>query len=137
MKNVLVAATLGAALASSPALAQEHAGRGGFVQKDMTRAEAEQMADAMFQRFDTNDDGTVTREEAQQAAAQFGGGDRAQHMIDRVFGGAQSITLQQFEAQALTRFDAQDTNHDGTVTSEERHQARAHMRAQRGQNPGQ
>jgi hypothetical protein len=49
------------------------------------------------------------------------------------FGSGQSITLQQFEAQALARFDAMDLNHDGTVTAAERQQARQ----QRGQiQPG-
>ena len=38
----------------------------------MTRAQAQQMADTMFQRFDLNHDGTVTRQEAEQAASQFG-----------------------------------------------------------------
>ena len=40
----------------------------------MTRQQAQQMADQMFQRFDTNHDGVVTRKEAEQAASQFGGG---------------------------------------------------------------
>jgi hypothetical protein len=56
-------------------------------------------------------------------------------MIDRVFANAQSITLQQFEAQSLARFDVQDLNHDGTVSSAEREQARAQRKAQ--QSPGQ
>src|SRR4051794_24865767 len=138
MNKLLVTVVLGAAIVSTSALAQEQGGgRGGWMQQDTTRSQAQQMADTMFQRFDVNHDGTVTRDEAQQAAAQLGGGDRAQHMIDRVFGSAQSVTLQQFEAQSLARFDAQDANHDGTVTAAERQQARAQMRAQRGQNPGQ
>jgi hypothetical protein len=45
-------------------------------------------------------------------------------MIAQAFGDAQSVTLQQFEAKALARFDAQDLNHDGTVTAAERQQAR-------------
>jgi hypothetical protein len=47
-----------------------------------------------------------------------------QRMIDEAFGSAQSLTLQQFEAQALARFDAMDLNHDGVVTAAERQQAR-------------
>ena len=52
---------------------------------------------------------------------------------------AQSITLQQAEAQALARFDRDDLNHDGVVTAAERQQARAALKAARaaGQNPGQ
>jgi Ca2+-binding EF-hand superfamily protein len=130
MKTLLVTAALGVAIVSAPALAQEH---GGGMQQDMSRQQAQQMADSMFQRFDSNHDGVVTRDEATQAASQFG--DRGQHMIDRAFGSAQSLTLQQFEAQSLARFDSMDLNHDGTVSSAERKQARAQRKAE--QNPGQ
>jgi hypothetical protein len=134
MKTLLLGITLGATMVSTQALAQE---RGGFMQQDMTRSQAQQMADSMFQRFDLNHDGVVTRDEAQQAAAQFGG--RGQRMVDRVFATVQSLTLQQFEAQQLARFDRDDLNHDGVVTAAERQQARAALKAARaaGQNPGQ
>lgn len=134
MKKFLATIALGATIISAQAAAQD---RGGWSQKDMTRQEAQQRADAIFQRFDANHDGIITRQEAEQAAAQFGDTERAQHMLDRLFAGAQSITLQQFESQSLARFDAQDTNHDGTVTALEREQARAAMRAEKGANPGQ
>ena len=134
MKKLLAMAAIGAAVLSTPALAQDQSGHGGWMQHDMTRQQAQQMADSMFQQFDANHDGTVTRAEADQAAAQLGG--RGSRMIDRLFNGAQSVTQQQFEAQSLARFDAMDANHDGTVTVAERQQARAAMRAQR-QNPDQ
>jgi Ca2+-binding EF-hand superfamily protein len=134
MRKLLVTIALGATVISTQALAQDDRGsRGGWMQQDMTRQQAQQMADQMFQRFDTNHDGVLTRQEAEQAASQFGG--RGSRMIDRMFGDAQSITLQQAEAQALARFDRQDLNHDGTVTADERQQARSAMRAQR-QSPG-
>jgi hypothetical protein len=47
-----------------------------------------------------------------------------QRMLDQAFATSQALTLQQFEAQALARFDAQDLNHDGTVTAAERQQIR-------------
>jgi Ca2+-binding EF-hand superfamily protein len=128
MKKLLAAVALGATIASTQAFAQE---QGDWAQKDMTRAEAQQRADKMFQRLDVNHDGVVTRQEAEQVAAKFGRERRAEKMIDRVFGSAQSITLQQFEAQALARFDAMDLNHDGVVTAAERQQARAQMKAER------
>jgi hypothetical protein len=132
MNRFLGAIALGATIVSTQAVAQ---GRGGMMQ-DMTRQQAQQMADSMFQRFDLNHDGVVTREEAEQAAEQFGGGGRAARMIDRLFGNAQSLTLQQAEAQALARFDRDDLNHDGVVTVEERQQARAQLKAERsGQAP--
>jgi Ca2+-binding EF-hand superfamily protein len=128
-KLLVVTVALGASILPTGALAQ------GRVMQDMTRRQAQEMADSMFQRFDLNHDGSVTRAEAEQAGAQFG--DRAQKMIDRVFGDAQSLTLQQFEAQSLARFDRDDLNHDGVVTVGERQQARATMKAERAtQNPG-
>jgi len=135
MRKLLATIALGATIISTQALAQDqHAGRGGWMQQDMTRQQAQQMADQMFQRFDTNHDGVLTRQEAEQAASQFGS--RGARMLDRMFGDAQSLTLQQAEAQALARFDAQDLNHDGTVTAAEREQSRQAMRAQR-QAPGE
>src|SRR6476646_9194166 len=79
-------------------------GHGGWM-ADRTRQQAQQMADAMFQRFDINHDGILTRDEAQQALAQVAaahGGDageadqagrRAQRMLARMFGDASSVTL--------------------------------------------
>jgi Ca2+-binding EF-hand superfamily protein len=124
MKTLLAGFALGAAIISTSAVAQQ----GGMMDQDMTRAQAQQRADMMFQRFDANHDGVITRDEAQQAAAQFG--ERGQRMVDRLFGTAQSITLQQFEAQSLARFDAMDLNHDGTLTAAERQQAREQRRSQ-------
>lgn len=137
-KYLLVAAA--AAAFSTQAMAQAPE-TGGWAQRDQTRAEAQQRADAMFQRLDANHDGNVTKAEADQALARFEaarggeggrGGGRAQRMIEQAFATSQSITLAQFEAQALARFDAQDLNHDGVVTSAEREQARAARRAQGG-----
>src|SRR5579884_3241788 len=130
MKKLIFAIAFGAAVVSAPVMAQ---GFGGH--RDQTRAEAQQRADMLFQMMDTNRDGVVTKAEAEQALAQFEasrggdenggrGGGRMHRMIDQAFGTGQSLTLQQFEAQALARFDAQDLNHDGVVTAAERQQAR-------------
>jgi hypothetical protein len=135
MKKLLVTIALGAAFVSTPVLAQGPAG-GGRAQRDQTRAEVQQRADTMFQMLDANKDGTVTRAEAEQAVAKFQaarggddqsgrGGGRMQRMIGEAFGTADSLSLQQFEALALARFDSQDLNHDGTVTAAEREQLRA------------
>lgn len=136
MKKLLVTLALGATIVSTQAVAQDDRG-GGRMMQDMTRQQAQQRADEMFQRFDTNHNGVITRDEAQQVAAQFG--NRGQRMIERVFGNAQSVTLQQFQAQSLARFDRDDFNHDGTVTAAERQQVRAGLKAQRaaGQAPAQ
>ena len=135
MKRAIFAIAIGAAVVSTPAIAQGYGGG-----RDQTRAEAQQRAEMMFQMMDSNKDGTVTKAEAEQALAQFQamrggednggrGGGRMQRMLDQAFATSQSLTLQQFEAQALARFDAMDLNHDGTVTAAERQQARAQMRA--------
>ena len=129
MKTLLVMVALGATFVSAPALAQGFGGGG----RDQTRAEAQQRADMLFRMLDANHDGVVTRAEAQQVAAQF----EAQRGGDNGRGGGrdpadarsgfccrESLTLQQFEAQALARFDAQDLNHDGVVTAAERQQVR-------------
>jgi Ca2+-binding EF-hand superfamily protein len=132
MTKLVAALAFGAAFISTPVLAQSPGG--GYMQHDQTRAEAQQRADMLFQTLDANKDGSVTRAEAAQALAQFeaarGGGDgghgggRMQRMIEQAFGSSPSLTLQQFEAQALTRFDERDLNKDGTVTAAERQQAR-------------
>jgi len=124
----------------APAPGQPQANlRGNWLQADQTRQQAQQRADMMFQRLDANHDGTVTRQEAEQAAAQMGqggeggrGGRFAARMMNRVFAQGDSVTLAQFQAQALARFDRQDLNHDGTVTADERQQARAARAQQRG-----
>ena len=136
MKKFLVMAASGAALLPAAALAQSG---GGMMQKDQTRAEAQQRSDMLFQMLDANHDGTVTRDEANQALANFqaarGGDDngrrggRLQAMIDQAFATSQSLTLQQFEAQSLARFDAADANHDGIVTAAERQAARGQQPA--------
>ena len=134
-KYLLIAASAALALATH-AQAQDRGGRGnrGGWDQDQTRAQAQQRADEFFQRLDLNHDGTVTRDEVAQVRAQMGGNDagggRADRMISRVFGDAQSVTLAQFEAQSLARFDSEDLNHDGTVTAAERQQAREARKAQ-------
>ena len=136
MKKLFVAVALGAAVAATPALAQDHGGR---AMKDQTRQQAQERADRLFQMLDANRDGSVTKAEADAALAQFeamrGGdndhrGGRMQRMIEDAFATTQAITLQQFEAQALARFDAQDLNHDGIVSAAEKQQARTQRQAQ-------
>jgi hypothetical protein len=139
MKKYVLAAALGAVIASAPAVAQDRGDEG----RQLTRQDAQAMADAMFQRFDLNHDGVVTRDEAQQALAQFTQGasgkrsDKAEKMLDRFFGTSQSVSQQQFEAVSLARFDRDDLNHDGVVTPAERAQARAQLKADRAAKPGQ
>jgi hypothetical protein len=142
MKKLLVTIALGAAFVSAPALAQT-AGGGGTIERDQTRAEAQQRADGMFQMLDANKDGTLTKAEAEAGLAQFQaargdqggrGGGRMQRMIDGAFGASQSLTKAQFEALVLARFDTMDLDHNGRVAAAERQQIRAQRQAQ-GQTP--
>jgi hypothetical protein len=138
MKKLPLTIALCAAFVSAPALAQA-AGGGATIERDQTRAEAQQRADGMFQMLDANKDGTLTKAEAQTGLAQFAAvrGDqggraagRIQRMIDGAFGAAQSLTKAQFEALVLAKFDAMDLDHNGRVTAAERQQLRAQRQAQ-------
>ena len=138
-KFLLIAAAAVAALSTQAAAQQpahEHAApqgdlKGNWLQADQTRQQAQQRADRMFQQLDSNRDGVLTRQEAEQASAQTGkrGGKRAARMAERLFSQSASVTQAQFQALALARFDRQDLNRDGIVTGGERQQ----LRAQRGQ----
>ena len=138
MTKYLLIATAAVALASAagaqdtaPAQPQGQAAPGAnlggnWLQADQTRSQALQRADLMFQRLDSNKDGTLTREEAQSAGPQMGrGGARVERLMARLFGSAQSVTQAQFQAQALARFDRLDLDRNGVVTAAERQQARA------------
>lgn len=137
----LVAAALGAGL-STAALAQAGAppqAPAPGLQRDQTRGEAKQRVDMMFGMLDASRDGTVTKAEAEEALAQMEaargdeggrGAGRMQRMVDQAFATSPSMTLPQFEALSLSRFDAMDLNHDGTVTAAERAQVRAQRQAQ-------
>jgi Ca2+-binding EF-hand superfamily protein len=109
--------------------------RGNWLQEDQTRSQAQQRADKMFQRLDANHDGALTRAEAQQASAQMShGGAKVERLMASLFGQGDSVTLAEFEAQALARFDRQDLNHDGVVSADERQQARTARAQERGGN---
>ena len=131
MKKLMFAASIGTTIVSAAAGAQTAPDSAGGKSREISRQQAQQIADRTFERFDVNHDGTVTRDEAEQARAQRPqdaegkGGARAEKMIDRLFGASQSLTKNQFESKALAHFDEQDTNRDGLVTSAERRQSHA------------
>jgi Ca2+-binding EF-hand superfamily protein len=103
----------------------------------ISRDEALQRADALFQQLDLNHDGALTRDEAMQATMKLRaerkatgtdvapgiGGHTARFLAHR-FAGAQAINQQQFEQAMLAHFDAMDLNRDGVLSTEERQQAR-------------
>lgn len=132
MKKLMFVGVIGAAMAATQVGAQAPSGTQAAPAtspapaQTITRAQAKQFADKMFQRFDVNHDGVATRAEADQVRAQTGG---KGHMIERTYGSAQSLTVAQFEAATLAEFDAEDANHDGIVTAAEHQQARGHSAA--------
>ncbi len=122
---------------------QMDANRDGRVTREERRASAErrraEMADRMFDRIDANDDGSISREEMREGRMRRGGrrgirmagpgdpgmdGRRGPGMEGRRGGGAREFTREEMRERALARFDRVDANRDGTLTVEERRQAR-------------
>jgi hypothetical protein len=105
MKKLLITAASAALFLSGQAGAQSPIAESPSV----ARAQAIAMADQLFARYDLNHDGVVTRDEAAQVLAQMARGEtpkqsrKAERMIDRMFGNAQSVTLSQVEAAAAAR----------------------------------
>ena len=106
-------------------------------QPDLTRAQGQECADRLFEQFDLNHDGTVTREEAEVLGSKLllirastgrdeapGIGGHTLRFLRHRFAGLDSVTKPQFEAAFLAHFDEMDVNHDGILTAAERLQAR-------------
>jgi Ca2+-binding EF-hand superfamily protein len=111
---------------------------------------------AMFDRFDSNHDGSISREEFMAAKPMMEehrvivmkGGDghammgMGMHRMGMRFGGHMferadanndgRVSLQEATNAALAHFDAADTNHDGTVSVEEMRAAHKAMMAKPG-----
>jgi Ca2+-binding EF-hand superfamily protein len=94
----------------------------------------------LFARADSNKDGAVTRAEFETMGEQLR--TRMQHASmarrggSRLFETADSnkdgrISQAELQQSALANFDRMDLNHDGTITPEERQQARQQTKAQR------
>jgi hypothetical protein len=131
--RMLIAAALGAVIAAQP-------GAQAVVplqQPDLTRDQAGDRADQLFDRFDLNQDGFVTREEAQTLGSKLlllraatgrdvapGIGGHTLRFLERRFAGVEAVTKPQFEAAFLAHFDEMDINHDGVLTAGERERAR-------------
>lgn len=97
---------------------------------------------AMFDQFDTNHDGAISRDEFTAAHERMGPGGRGMRRGGADHAGMDHgampppprgaearapLSRDAFVAEAMKRFDAADTNHDGKLTRDERRAAfRAH-----------
>ena len=152
MKKFTILAGLGLLAVSGLALAQPAEGPRGERGADLDRQQLIERTLQRFDRLDLDRNGNLTRAEFEQARAQLrerrserraergerrGGrfmrnAHRAHAMrAGRLFGEQGFITREQFQERALTRFDRQDVNRDGTVTVAERRQAFEQRRERR------
>lgn len=130
----LVVAALGATLLSSRLAAQPFPIPAQ--QPDLTRDQARQRADRLFEVFDANHDGAITPDEARSVGGKLmlrraatgrdvapGIGGHTLRYLEQAFAGMPSVNLQQFERAILAHFDDMDRDHDGILTAAERQQA--------------
>ncbi|MBV8907561.1 MAG: hypothetical protein JOZ20_01040 [Sphingomonas sp.] len=135
MKIIIAIAALAASL-SAPRLDAQPA-PGTIHEPDVTRAQAKERADQLFDQFDLNHDGYVTRQEAERLGSKLmllrastgrdeapGIGGHTLRFLRHRFTGLQAVTKPQFEAAFLAHFDQMDVNHDGILTASERVEAR-------------
>lgn len=161
MKIATLAISAAALAFSGAALADHHGSGHAKPMGDMNREQAQQQAEArfakmdankdstvndadraarragMFDKIDTDRNGSISRSEFETHHAQMGErrgdrmakkGDRGAGMRGKMDG---PVTKQAFVERALGMFDRADANRDGTVTQAERKAARDNLRQQR------
>ncbi|MGN6690431.1 MAG: EF-hand domain-containing protein [Sphingopyxis sp.] len=138
--------------------AKMDANKDGKIDASDRAARRAEMQAKMFDRLDANRDGSISRAEWDQHSADRAakrGGKRADAATDGKRGmrghhggrgghrgmmmgkadtdGDKAISLAEFQAAALARFDAADANKDGQVTAEERAAQRQAWKAKAGE----
>jgi hypothetical protein len=134
MKKLLGAVALIAAATAAPTFAQPV---DNTAQPDLSRNQALERADQLFDRFDLNHDGVVTRDEAERLGRKLmlqraatgrdpahGLGGHTLRFLRHRFAGVEAVTKLQFEDAMLEHFDEMDVNHDGILSAAEREGAR-------------
>lgn len=137
MRKLTIALSAATVVFSGSAIAQASptAGPARMEKPDMTRAQAQAQAEAMFARMDTNGDGAIDQtERAAMKQMRPGGGKpgmkRGGHGAHGTAAMDAPLTKQAFVARSLAMFDRADADRNGTVTQAERKAARDTMRQQ-------
>ena len=99
----------------------------------ISRQEAVERADFLFDALDANHDGILTRHEAMREGMLLqaerastgvdvapGIGGHTERFFERRFASERTITRAEFEQGMLAHFDRMDRNHDGVLTPDER-----------------
>ena len=85
-----------------------------------------------FTKLDTNKDGQLSKAEFMAAAPQTAGTPNGAALLTQLDKNKDGkITPDEYEAPVLARFDALDTNHDGTLSATERQAAAAQAQRKR------
>jgi Ca2+-binding EF-hand superfamily protein len=143
MCKVLIAIAVGAIMLSTGAAAHRHApvrASGVHQQPELTREQALAQADQLFDMFDLNHDGVISRAEAQKLGRKLmrarmetgtdmapGLGGHTLHFLEERFATETQVTRPELESAMLAHFDQMDVNHDGILTTAEREEANAQL----------
>jgi Ca2+-binding EF-hand superfamily protein len=130
LKILIAASALVTAISAAPSARPTEL---ASLQPDLTREQARERADQLFDRFDLNGDGIVTRYEAQHVGKRLlllraatgrdvapGIGGHTLRFLKHRFAGAHSIRKRDLEDAILAHFDEMDRDHDGILTAAER-----------------
>ena len=91
-----------------------------------------EIASQVFALIDTNKDGQLSKVEFMAAAPQTAGTPNGAALLTQLDKNKDGkITPDEYEAPVLARFDALDTNHDGTLSATERQAAAAQAQRKR------
>jgi Ca2+-binding EF-hand superfamily protein len=134
MRTVFYPIACGLVFAGMPAIAMPVAASAPAT--TITRRQAVERADSLFQAFDLNHDGIITRDEASLAGGKLmmqrvvtgrdvapGIGGHTLRFLEHAFAGMETVDKHQFEQALLAHFDQMDSDHDGILSSAERAQA--------------